>query len=177
VNQCKGCHVHENKFKPIGTKVRLLNIDYNYIDEYKNQLSKWIELGLIDSIPPTSSLPRTVNYEDPNDGTVSERARAWIDINCAHCHQSGGPAENSGLFLTMEETNPKALGIMKTPVAAGRGSGNLLYTIVPGHPEESIFIYRIKSTDPGIMMPEMGRKLVHREGLELVRQWILEMTP
>jgi hypothetical protein len=28
------------------------------------------------------------------------------------------------------------------------------------------------STDPGIMMPELGRKLTHKEGLELVKEWI-----
>jgi len=36
-------------------------------------------------------------------------------------------------------------------------------------------IYRIESTDPGIMMPELGRKLVHKEGVELVRKWIRNM--
>ena len=30
----------------------------------------------------------------------------------------------------------------------------------------------MESTDPGIMMPEMGRVLVHKEGVELVREWI-----
>jgi hypothetical protein len=67
------------------------------------------------------------------------------------------------------------LGIGKAPVAAGKGSGGRLFGIVPGKPEESILQYRIESTHPGIMMPELGRKLVHEEGVELVRQWISEM--
>ena len=29
-----------------------------------------------------------------------------------------------------------------------------------------------ESTDSGIMMPESGRKLVHKEGVELIRDWI-----
>jgi hypothetical protein len=49
------------------------------------------------------------------------------------------------------------------------------YTIVPGQPEKSIMVYRMASTDPSIMMPELGRKLVHKEGVELVKQWIKEM--
>ena len=44
--------------------------------------------------------------------------------------------------------------------------------IVPGHPEKSIMEFRINSTDPGIMMPELNRKLVHEEGLNLIRAWI-----
>jgi hypothetical protein len=71
--------------------------------------------------------------------------------------------------------NPAAWGIGKTPIAAGKGSGGLKYDIVPQHPEQSILVYRMKSTDPGIMMPELGRKLVHAEGLDLIKKWIKDM--
>jgi hypothetical protein len=130
---------------------------------------------MIHGLPKLSTLPHTPDYDDPTDGSENERARAWIDINCAHCHRLGSPGETSGLFLNIEETDPTKLGIMKPPVAAGRGAGDRLHTIVPGEPEKSIMIYRMESTDPGIMMPELGRKLVHKEGVELVRKWIKEM--
>ncbi len=65
---------------------------------------------------------------------------------------------------------------MKTPIAAGKGSGRLPYDIVPRQPEKSILIYRMQSTDPGQMMPEPGRTVVHREGLELIREWIRQMS-
>jgi uncharacterized repeat protein (TIGR03806 family) len=177
MNQCKGCHVHSNEFKPLGPQLKNINFDYNYVEEPSNQIEKWVELGILESSISFSKLPQSINYEDPHTGSVDERARAWLDINCANCHQLGGPAETSGLFLEFEQMNPKALGIMKPPIAAGRGSGNHKYTIVPGHPEESIMVYRINSTDPGVMMPELGRKLIHKEGLDLIRQWIKEMNP
>ena len=47
----------------------------------------------------------------------------------------------------------------------------------PGHPERSILLYRMKSTDPGIAMPEVGRATVHVEGFALLDQWIKEMNP
>jgi hypothetical protein len=28
------------------------------------------------------------------------------------------------------------------------------------------------SDDPSVMMPELGRSVVHREGVQLIRQWI-----
>ena len=112
---------------------------------------------------------------DVNDGNLDERARAWLDINCAHCHRRGGPAETSGLYLELEETDPTALGILKPPVAAGRGSGDLKYNIVPGHAEQSIMDFRIRSLDPGVMMPELNRKLVHKEGVEIIQAWINSM--
>ncbi len=86
-------------------------------------------------------------------------------------------ASNSGLFLDLEETNPSAIGVGKRPVAAGRGSGNLEVSIAPGHPEASILVHRMASTEPGVMMPELGRSLVHEEGLALVRDYIAKMQP
>ena len=50
-----------------------------------------------------------------------------------------------------------------------------MYDIVPGRPDESILAYRIASTHPGVMMPELGKRLVHDEGVALVREWIAAM--
>jgi len=79
------------------------------------------------------------------------------------------------LFLDIHEMNPTSLGIFKTPVAAGRGSGNLKVDIEPGHPNKSILIYRMNTTDPGFAMPEIGREQIHKEGVELISKWIKEM--
>ena len=79
------------------------------------------------------------------------------------------------MFLDYYQKDRKALGIYKTPIAAGRGSGKFEYDIVPGDPDHSILVYRFNSTDPGIMMPELGRSMVHHEGLELIREWILSL--
>ena len=63
----------------------------------------------------------------------------------------------------------------KPPVAAGRGTGNRPFDVVPGHPETSIIPYRMASTDPGEMMPELGRSLTHKEGVALVTKYIAEL--
>jgi hypothetical protein len=60
----------------------------------------------------------------------------------------------------------------KNPVAAGHGSGGRKYDLVPGKPDESILTYRMESSDPGVMMPSVGRKLVHAEAVAVVRAWI-----
>ena len=175
MNQCKNCHTLNNIQQPIGPKIRNLNLDFIYSDGIQNQLTKWVSISILDSLPKLEILPRTVNYNNEKDGTINERARAWLDINCAHCHSKGRPAETSGLYLNYEEKNETAIGIFKPPIAAGRGSGGLQYNIVPGHPEESILEFRISSTDPGIMMPELNRKLIHKEGVELIQDWIRGM--
>ena len=57
-------------------------------------------------------------------------------------------------------------------MAAGRGSGGREFDIVPGQPDQSIIMFRMTSVDPGIMMPELGKRLIHTEGVELIREWI-----
>ena len=70
---------------------------------------------------------------------------------------------------------PVRIGINKRPVAAGRGSGTHDFDIAPGDPDGSIMIYRLNSLDPGISMPEVGRTVVHDEGVALLRAWIAGM--
>lgn len=173
MNQCKGCHNKQEKLMPIGPSAWQLNGEHEYGAVKENQLKHWDQLGMLKGMK--GEAPKGVVWNDASTGSLDERARVWLDINCAHCHREDGPASTSGLHLGIREKDPLKLGIHKTPVAAGRGSGNLKFGIVPGKPEESIILYRIKSTDPGIMMPELGRTQVLPEAVALIRDWIREM--
>lgn len=174
LNQCKGCHERNGQMSLIGPTLRQLNRE----QADGNQLALFEKMGLVKGLPESNKWSRIPDWDNPADGTLDERARGWLEINCAHCHRLEGPAKNSGLYLTYFESDPYKLGVNKPPVAAGRGSGGLRYGIVPGKPEESILFHRIASLDPGVMMPELGRKLAHEEGIELIRNWITQMpTP
>ena len=156
---------------PIGPSARQLNGDLNH----ENQLVNWKKIGILRGLSDDlTTVPKFPNYEDKTVA-LDARARAYLDINCGHCHNRQGPAVTSGMFLDWKTTDSTALGFYKTPVAAGRGSGNLKFDILPSKPTESILFYRLNSTDPGEMMPEVGRKLVHTEGVELIREWIKAM--
>jgi len=85
----------------------------------------------------------------------------------------GGEVGRLGsLFLDAAAPMGINFGLCKQPVAAGKGSGDRLVDIHPGKPEESVLTYRVESTDPSVMMPELGRSSVHREGLDLLERWI-----
>ncbi len=170
LNQCKSCHMKGDKVMPIGPTARQLNMTVNG----RNQLVLFHEQGKLSDLPNEKEIPKLVSYNDKS-ATINDRARAWLEVNCAHCHRPDGPAKTSGLHLQASVTNPVEFGIGKAPVAAGKGSGGLLYDIVPGKPDESILFYRINATDPGVMMPELGRTIVHKEGVELIREWIFSM--
>ena len=173
-NQCKGCHALSGEIAPIGPKARNLNGDFPYAGGSVNQLEHWTAVGILSGAPAAAAAPAVPNFRD-GSAPLEARARAWLDVNCAHCHRAEGPASNSGLFLTWGETEPVRYGVMKRPVAAGRGSGDRAFDIVPGDPDASILMLRVESTEPGIMMPELGRHLPDPEAVALLRDWIVSM--
>ncbi len=163
-NQCKECHGLDRAVVPIGPKAR------NLPDEF---LLGLYHSGRLDAVPVGfDHLPVWERRaEDPADAV----ARAYLDVNCAHCHRPGAMASNSGLDLRWEQHDRSALGVMKRPVAAGRGAGHLLFGVVPGKPDQSIMVHRMASNEPGVAMPELGKATVDREGVEAVSRWIEEM--
>jgi len=151
----------EGKVIPIGPKARNLSREW---------LAGFALAGLIDKAPEVAApLPL---WEEHTHAPAEAAARAYLDVNCAHCHRAGASASNSGLDLRWEQTDAKALGVMKRPVAAGRGAGNLLFDVVPGKPGESILVHRMASTEGGVAMPELGKATVDQEGLAVVERWI-----
>ena len=171
VNQCLGCHENNRVMQPIGPKAANLNRDFVYAGGAENQLAHWSKIGYL-SGSRSESTPRLPVWDAPSTGSLEQRARAWLEMNCAHCHNPAGPARTSGLDLRYVQNDLAKFGFWKAPVAAGRGSGGRLYDIVPGKPDESILMYRLESTEPAVMMPELGRRLVDSAGVALVREWI-----
>lgn len=175
LNQCKNCHARDGIFAPIGLTARQLNRSGQFAEGVENQLIGWGKMGLLDSLPDGFSpdaAPRLADPFDEHSGDLNARARAYLDANCGHCHAAHGAASTSGMFLDIFEKSPERLGIGKAPVAAGRGSGDRQFGIVPGKPERSILPFRMENDDPGIRMPELGRQLPDRAGIELVKNWI-----
>ncbi len=173
-NQCIKCHEDLGRNELIGPKARNLNRDFAYADGTENQLAHWTRLGLLAGAPEPASAPRLAAWDDTSE-TVERRARSWIEINCAHCHNPNGAGRTSGLVLWAGEQNPAVYGVCKSPVAAGPGSGDLSFDITPGHADQSILVHRMRSTDPAVMMPELGRAVVHEEGVALVESWINQL--
>jgi len=176
-NQCRGCHATDattRAMEPIGPKARHMNRDFPYKDGTENQLARLAAMGWLEGAPAPGAAPRAAAWTDET-APIAARARAWLDVNCAHCHNPVGPADTSGLHLGPDASGPH-LGACKPPIAAGRGSGGRRFGIVPGAPDESILLYRVESEDPSEMMPELGRALAHREGAALMRGWIASMS-
>ncbi|MCB1703935.1 MAG: right-handed parallel beta-helix repeat-containing protein [Halioglobus sp.] len=182
-NSCKNCHSmtraetgsgvnQETVIVPIGPKARFLNTDNSYQGKRVNQLSHMQQMGVLAGVPADLAAIETVADWEDTAAPLESRAKAYLDANCAHCHNPGGFASNSGLFLEYWRPVNTAYGLCKSPVAAGAGSGGLQYDIVPGAADESILDYRMDSNDPDVRMPEIGRSVIHEEGVALIREWI-----
>ncbi len=172
-NQCASCHAtnHTTKtIRPIGIKARHLNRASNLYQA--NQLTHWQSKGMLQGV--TRPVEANALWNDES-ASIKHRARSYLDINCGHCHNAEGAADTSGLLLDYEDHPKSAMGYCKPPVAAGSGTGGRLYSIVPGHPAQSILSFRLDTDNPAMMMPELGRSLIHKEGVELVSAWIAEL--
>jgi uncharacterized repeat protein (TIGR03806 family) len=170
-NQCKNCHQSGDSIAPLGPTARNLN---RPAGGARNQLDDWAARGLLAGAPSASLAPRVPDAFDAA-APLAARARAWLDVNCAHCHQRAGSASNSGLYLGWSERSETALGLGKRPVAAGRGAGDGHFVIDPGHPQRSIMVHRMDSTEAGVAMPELGRSVPDPEGVALIGAWIASM--
>lgn len=188
-NQCQECHELKgddgrNFIALIGPRSRNLDLVHPQGD---HQLEAMHSLGLLDHLPQASERPRpAIDWEafiaEGLEGRPYEEieiaARDYLDVNCAHCHNPRGVSGiSSQLFLNWDNTDEFRLGKCKRPGSAGHGSGGLTYDIVPGDHTQSILHFRVATTDPGAMMPQLGRTLAHTEAADLIAAWIDGMEP
>ena len=89
-------------------------------------------VGYLAGVP--ANPPRLVDAMEAA-APLDARARAYLDINCGHCHSATGPAITSGLWLDAQTQDRLKLGFCKQPIAAGKGTGNRLHDIEPGMPQ------------------------------------------
>lgn len=188
--ECNVCHkakTLENNISndiqiPIGIKPQNLNYNFNYGNEYKNQLTKWVELGYLES---NFSLPSAANtVVDYSDETqpLDLRARSYVDINCAHCHQPNGHCDYRPMKLNFSATGlPNGEGLTNMGVCVPTQDMQdfppaLASIITPANPNRSMFYYRINTTDESYRMPLHGRTVIHEEGVALMEQWINSLT-
>jgi uncharacterized repeat protein (TIGR03806 family) len=173
-NECHQCHDNQKVLVPIGPKARNLNKDFPYATGAENQLDRWARIGYLSGLPASARRARAARWDDPQTGGLDERARAYLDSNCAHCHQPGGQAGYTGVDFRLTQHEIAQQGWCKSPNSAG-AVGALSFDLVPGHPDDSILIYRLESTAPKVSMPALSRDVVHEEGVKLLRDWIVSL--
>src|SRR5690606_30232616 len=92
-----------------------------------------------------AGLPHVPAMDDAT-APLALRANAYLDINCAHCHNPNGLASITRLDLRWMQDDPLMRGILKRPTSAGPASADHYYAIQPGRPEDSFLLTRLSST-------------------------------
>jgi uncharacterized repeat protein (TIGR03806 family) len=167
--ECLTCHKRNENAIPIGPKPQNINMLYNYAEGVKNQLEKWEEEGYLESGYPTNIITVPA-WDDPLVG-MEERVRAYIDMNCAHCHSEGTHCDYRPMRLAFSETSDLVnLGVCVVPDQdVGTGATHI---ISAGNPNRSLMLHRMNTTNQGIAMPLLGRSIIHEEAIELLTEYI-----
>ena len=170
--QCVICHTNDFETLPLGIKPQNINSMLSYDDGSNNQLQKLIDFGYLEDALPESILT-VVDWKDASK-SLEQRAKSYIDINCANCHIDGGQGDYRVIRLGYSDTlnNDENAGVCvdaDTPIPGLMGQKH----IAPGDPENSIIYYRMSVTgDQPYKMPQFGQSLVHTEALVVLEEWI-----
>lgn len=175
MNHCKACHRGYGTTAPLGPTARQLNRDVVVEGETLNQLVYWARLGILQGEPQPEEAMQLAAWDDPNSGPLGERVLGYFDVNCAHCHNPAGLASGTRLDLRHTQDDLLRRGVMHRPTAAGNAARGRYFAIVPGNPEASFLLYRLKATAPDVRMPEVGRTIPHDEGVALIAEWIASL--
>ena len=192
---------------PIGLKVRNLNRPYKSESPVasdqagmpikdRNQIEFLCSSGLMLSCPDlgvnaetkvAANVERLPAFNKPGDGgqaagsdaDIESRARAYLEVNCQHCHNVKGFAASTGFYLNASGPVDQSHGICKEPTATGQeGSNGRPVDIYPGDALKSILEFRISpaATSAAAVMPPLARSVVHTEGHALIAQWINDVV-
>ncbi len=143
--ECVTCHQADDASVFIGPTPRNLNRVVERSGDDVNQLAYFQAEGVLGDID-AAAIATIPNYEDVAE-PLARRARAYLDINCAHCHSPGGWEDASRRDLDFRFSTPlEQTGLdQRDEMARQLRDGN---------------------------MPYLGTTLLHDEGIELVLDYV-----
>ncbi|KAA6174268.1 hypothetical protein F3K50_12415 [Pseudomonas marginalis] len=144
---CFACHRQRDQLVPLGMKLRNMNIEVRRDHALINQL-EYLQRSQKLDIAPHEVVSRTPDYTAEST-TLEERAKAYLDSNCAHCHRPKGTARFTRLDLTYEETADRTVAHEKRQEIARR-----MTMSGPQH------------------MPQIGTTIAHEEGIQLIIEYL-----
>jgi uncharacterized repeat protein (TIGR03806 family) len=165
---------------PIGIKPQNLNFNKTFGSTNINQLTKWIQEGYLQnnfSLPTAANT--TIDYNDASK-SISLRARSYVDINCAHCHQTNQHCDYRPMRFAFKETGAQNgltnMGVCVETQDMQDFDQALSQIVNPGNINRSMMHFRLNTTNEAYRMPLHGRTIIHEEGVQLIENWINTLT-
>jgi uncharacterized repeat protein (TIGR03806 family) len=166
---CLTCHTANAGFV-LGVKTRQLNRDFKFPSGVTdNELRAWNHAGLFEtnfSDADLANFPKLAAADDLSR-TLEDRARSYLDANCANCHRPNGTVA----YFDARYDTPLA----RQNLAGGRvlidERIDGARVIAPNDIWRSILFMRANTTEP-FKMPPLARNTIDGRGMKLLRKWI-----
>ena len=175
--ECITCH-NPSSGGTLGTRTRYLNKDYTYpkTGRTANQLVTLSNLGILDASITDSDTGYLLTSKAMNDAnaTLDEKARSYLDLNCAYCHRPG--TGNRGDFDLRLQRDIVQTGLLSAVPYVSLGIPNEKI-IDPGNSATSILYHRTASLDPNIKMPPLSKNKLDDQAVQLIDDWIEQLNP
>lgn len=168
---CLRCH-NPNVGTVLALNARQLQRACRYPAGEAQQLTTWSRIGLFRPPFDESSLAAIEGLPSPADSSagLERRARAYLDANCAHCHNPGGV---QALFDARYTTPFADQKLVDGPVLNPLGMEHAR-VVAPGDPGRSLLYFRLYSVGE-IGMPPVAKGRVDQQAVDLFGKWITGM--
>jgi uncharacterized repeat protein (TIGR03806 family) len=170
-SDCLQCHTPVAKYV-LGLSTRQLNGNQTYPSTgiTDNQIRTFNRIGLLN---PSIDEAAISGYEKLSSLTntlipAEDRARSYLDANCAQCHQPGGAGIT---FDARYETPLASQNITNYPAAYPLGYDNARI-IASKDIWRSMIYQRMNTTNNPIKMPPLARALIDTNAVEVMTEWI-----
>jgi uncharacterized repeat protein (TIGR03806 family) len=167
---CLTCHTPVAGYI-LGVNTRQLNGHFTYpaTGQTDNQLRAWNRLGLFN---PAFDETRIAGFPKLSALTdlkapLEDRARSYLDANCAQCHQPGGV----GNFDARYDTPADGQHIVNAPAAVTLGLDQARL-VAPVDAAHSVLYQRMTSLVATVKMPPLARNQVDTQAAQVIRDWI-----
>ena len=168
---CLTCHTPLANYV-LGVNTRQLNnpLTYPATGNTDNQLRTLNRLGLFN---PAFDEAAISNFEALSaltnvSASLQQRARSYLDANCAQCHQPGG----TGITFDARYDTPLAQqNITNYPAAFSLGFDNACIAKADDVWRSMIW-QRMNTNNPTVKMPPLARNLVDTNAVAVMADWI-----
>ena len=164
---CLSCHTNSASFV-LGVKPTQLKTNIILEGGGRNQFEAWNQLALVDSPLNQDEVEDTPGIEE-DQFSLEERARSYMDTNCAMCHQPNSTG-HLGRFDFRWSISVANMGIINQPPNDDLGMPGALL-VKPGNHSESLLWVRINQRGDN-QMPPLATEKVHSEAVKLIGDWI-----
>lgn len=178
--QCAQCHNQWARYT-LAFNPEQLNRPIRTEAGQTNQLTRLGGLGLWNRIdkkdkprPPVTAAEakKLPKLADPHgDGQLADRARAYLHVNCAHCHRFGG---GGAVDFELHSSADLRKKVIDAPPARGNFDLPDVRVIAPGDPARSVLYYRMLKFGGG-RMPHLGAEFPDPLGASLIGDWIRQL--